>query len=70
VHGPKCLDLESYVINLRNSERSLHGLLLPPERRSKGFCKIPLDKLVVSLPDFLIPSLYLLSDKTVPEIML
>ncbi|KAM3594282.1 uncharacterized protein V6R79_005032 [Siganus canaliculatus] len=42
---------------------------LPPEKSSKDFCKIPLDELTVSKPDFPVPSLYLLSDTEVREIV-
>ncbi|XP_038584131.1 BEN domain-containing protein 3 isoform X1 [Micropterus salmoides] len=42
---------------------------LPPEKSSKDFCKIPLDELTVSKPDFPVPSVYLLSDIEVREIV-
>lgn len=42
---------------------------LPPEKSSKDFCKIPLDELTVSNPDFPIPPVYLLSDTEVREIV-
>ncbi|XP_041827236.1 BEN domain-containing protein 3 [Melanotaenia boesemani] len=42
---------------------------LPPEKSSKDFCKIPLDELTVSKPDFPVPSVYLLSDSEVREIV-
>lgn len=42
---------------------------LPPEKSSKDFCKIPLDELTVSKPDFPVPSVYLLSDTEVREIV-
>nr|XP_057946541.1 BEN domain-containing protein 3 isoform X2 [Doryrhamphus excisus]XP_057946542.1 BEN domain-containing protein 3 isoform X2 [Doryrhamphus excisus] len=42
---------------------------LPPEKSSKDFCKIPLDELTVSKPDFPVPSAYLLSDAEVREIV-
>lgn len=42
---------------------------LPPEKSSKDFCKIPLDELTVSTPEFPIPSVYLLSDSEVREIV-
>ncbi|KAK0132555.1 BEN domain-containing protein 3 [Merluccius polli] len=41
----------------------------PPEKSSKDFCKIPLDELSVTLPDFPVPSVYLLSDTEVREIV-
>ncbi|XP_066535363.1 BEN domain-containing protein 3 [Hoplias malabaricus] len=42
---------------------------LPPEKSSKDFCKIPLEDLTVSTPDFPVPSTYLLSDAEVREIV-
>lgn len=42
---------------------------IPPEKSSKDFCKIPLDELTVSKPDFPAPSVYLLSDAEVREIV-
>ncbi|CAL8285705.1 unnamed protein product [Lota lota] len=41
----------------------------PPEKSSKDFCKIPLDELSVTIPDFPVPSVYLLSDTEVREIV-
>ncbi|RVE56975.1 hypothetical protein OJAV_G00211600 [Oryzias javanicus] len=42
---------------------------LPPEKSSKDFCKIPLEELTVSKPDFPVPSAYLLSDAEIREIV-
>lgn len=42
---------------------------LPPEKSSKDFCRIPLDELTVCKPDFPVPSVYLLSDNEVREIV-
>ncbi|XP_057715456.1 BEN domain-containing protein 3 isoform X2 [Corythoichthys intestinalis] len=42
---------------------------LPPEKSSKDFCKIPMDELIVSKPDFPVPPAYLLSDMEVREIV-
>uniref|UniRef100_A0A3Q2R0B3 BEN domain containing 3 n=2 Tax=Fundulus heteroclitus TaxID=8078 RepID=A0A3Q2R0B3_FUNHE len=42
---------------------------LPPEKSSKDFCKIPLDKLTISQPDFPVQSAHLLSDSEVREIV-
>ncbi|XP_058242259.1 BEN domain-containing protein 3 isoform X1 [Hemibagrus wyckioides] len=42
---------------------------LPPEKSSKDFCKIPLEDLKVCAPDFPVPSLYLLTDSEVREIV-
>ncbi|XP_049597133.1 BEN domain-containing protein 3 [Syngnathus scovelli] len=44
-------------------------LSLPPEKSTKDFCKIPLDELMVSRPDFPVPPAYLLSDAEVREIV-
>ncbi|XP_056446073.1 BEN domain-containing protein 3 [Gadus chalcogrammus] len=41
----------------------------PPEKSSKDFCKIPLDELSVTVPDFPVPSAYLLSDTEVREVV-
>lgn len=42
---------------------------VPPEKSSKDFCKIPLDELTVTKPDFPVPSVYLLTDAEVREIV-
>ena len=42
---------------------------LPPEKSSKDFCKIPLEDLTVSTPEFPVASVYLLSDGEVREIV-
>ncbi|XP_061117428.1 BEN domain-containing protein 3 [Conger conger] len=42
---------------------------LPPEKSSKDFCKIPLEDLTVSAPDFLVPPAYLLADAEVREVV-
>ncbi|XP_077476873.1 BEN domain-containing protein 3 isoform X1 [Stigmatopora argus] len=42
---------------------------LPPEKSSKDFCKIPMEELIVSKPDFPVPPAYLLSDTEVREIV-
>ncbi|KAJ8289363.1 hypothetical protein GJAV_G00000440 [Gymnothorax javanicus] len=44
-------------------------LPLPPEKSNKDFCKIPLEELTVTVPDFPVPSAYLLSDAEVREIV-
>lgn len=56
-------------INLDNMREDPDIPSLPPEKSSKDFCKIPLDKLAVSQPDFPVPSTYLLSDSEVREIV-
>ncbi|OCT78198.1 BEN domain-containing protein 3 [Xenopus laevis] len=42
---------------------------LPPERSSKDFCKIPLDKILIPSPEFPVPSIYLLNDKEIRDIV-
>ncbi|XP_017281621.1 BEN domain-containing protein 3 isoform X2 [Kryptolebias marmoratus] len=56
-------------LNPDNMREDLDIPTLPPEKSSKDFCKIPLDKLTVSSPDFPVPSAYLLSDTEVREIV-
>ncbi|NXV73933.1 BEND3 protein, partial [Atlantisia rogersi] len=67
--GPDRREFLSYAINPERFREEFEGPPLPPERSSKDFCKIPLDELVVPNPDFPVPSLYLLSDKEVREIV-
>ncbi|XP_006019884.1 BEN domain-containing protein 3 isoform X1 [Alligator sinensis] len=69
VPGPERREFLSYAINPERFREEFEGPPLPPERSSKDFCKIPLDELVVPTPDFPVPSLYLLSDKEVREIV-
>uniref|UniRef100_A0A3Q0S7D0 BEN domain containing 3 n=1 Tax=Amphilophus citrinellus TaxID=61819 RepID=A0A3Q0S7D0_AMPCI len=56
-------------LNPDNSRQDPDIPSLPPEKSSKDFCKIPLDELTVSRPDFPVPSVYLLSDTEVREIV-
>ncbi|XP_029972873.1 BEN domain-containing protein 3 [Salarias fasciatus] len=56
-------------LNPDNSREDPDIPSLPPEKSSKDFCKIPLDELTVSKPDFPVPSVYLLSDAEVREIV-
>lgn len=56
-------------LNADNVREDSDMLSLPPEKSSKDFCKIPLDELTVSCPDFPVPSMYLLSDTEVREIV-
>ncbi|XP_069580014.1 BEN domain-containing protein 3 [Brachyistius frenatus] len=56
-------------LNQDNSREDPDIPSLPPEKSSKDFCKIPLDELTVSKPDFPVPSAYLLSDTEVREIV-
>lgn len=59
-------------INILSSDRSKEDfevLSTPLEKSSKDFCKIPLEDLSVSTPDFPVPSDYLLTDAEVREIV-
>ncbi|XP_029983123.1 BEN domain-containing protein 3 isoform X2 [Sphaeramia orbicularis] len=56
-------------LNADNIREDPDAPSLPPEKSSKDFCKIPLDELSVSKPDFPVPSVYLLSDAEVREIV-
>ncbi|KAI7805862.1 BEN domain-containing protein 3, partial [Triplophysa rosa] len=59
-------------INILTSDRSKEDfevLSTPLEKSSKDFCKIPLEDLSVSTPDFPVPSDYLLTDAEVREIV-
>ncbi|CAM5132105.1 BEN domain-containing protein 3 isoform X1 [Chelonia mydas] len=69
VPGPERREFLTYAINPERFREEFEGPPLPPERSSKDFCKIPLDELVVPSPDFPVPSLYMLSDKEVREIV-
>ncbi|XP_054827539.1 BEN domain-containing protein 3 [Eublepharis macularius] len=67
--GPERREFLTYAINPERFKEEFEGPPLPPERSNKDFCKIPLEELVVPPPDFPVPSLYLLSDKEVREIV-
>ncbi|KAJ6660284.1 hypothetical protein lerEdw1_017984 [Lerista edwardsae] len=69
VPGPERREFLTYAINPERFKEEFEGPPLPPERSNKDFCKIPLEELVVPPPDFPVPSLYLLSDKEVREIV-
>ncbi|XP_043921410.1 BEN domain-containing protein 3 [Protopterus annectens] len=69
VPGSERRDLITYGMNPERFREEFEGPTLPPERSSKDFCKIPLDDLRVSPPDFPVPSAYLLSDKEIREIV-
>ncbi|KAM6973150.1 BEN domain-containing protein 3 [Aplochiton taeniatus] len=56
-------------LNPDNMREDCDAPSLPPEKSSKDFCKIPLEDLTVSIPDFPVPSVYLLSDTEVREIV-
>lgn len=62
------LDLRDFQINPNRSKEDTETLILP-EKSSKDFCKVPLEELKVSLPDFPVPSSYLLSDREVQDIV-
>ncbi|XP_062325198.1 BEN domain-containing protein 3 [Osmerus eperlanus] len=62
-----CQENQLNTDNLQNPDFDMPPL--PPEKSSKDFCKIPLDELTVSIPDFPVPSVYLLSDTEVREIV-
>ncbi|XP_069830900.1 BEN domain-containing protein 3 isoform X2 [Dendropsophus ebraccatus] len=66
---PENRDFASFDINTERYRDLIEGPPLPPERSTKDFCKIPLDKIVVPPPDFPVPSVYLLSDKEVRDIV-
>ncbi|KAF7253272.1 BEN domain-containing protein 3 [Varanus komodoensis] len=67
--GPERREFLTYAINSERFKEEFEGPPLPPERSNKDFCKIPLEELIVPPPDFPVPSLYLLSDKEVREIV-
>ncbi|XP_054652333.1 BEN domain-containing protein 3 isoform X2 [Dunckerocampus dactyliophorus] len=58
---------QDFLLNQLQEDSEIPSL--PPEKSSKDFCKIPLDELTVSKPDFPVPSAYLLSDAEVREIV-
>ncbi|XP_073531893.1 BEN domain-containing protein 3 [Phyllobates terribilis] len=66
---PERQDFVSFDLNTERYRDLIEGPPLPPERSSKDFCKIPLDKIVVPPPDFPVPSVYLLSDKEIRDIV-
>ncbi|XP_055026175.2 BEN domain-containing protein 3 [Misgurnus anguillicaudatus] len=64
--------LTATQINLLTSDHlkeDFEVLPIPLEKSSKDFCKIPLEDLSVSAPDFPVPSDYLLTDAEVREIV-
>ncbi|XP_063773138.1 BEN domain-containing protein 3 isoform X2 [Pseudophryne corroboree] len=66
---PERRDFVPFELNSDRYRDLIEGPPLPPERSTKDFCKIPLDKIVVPPPDFHVPSVYLLSDKEVRDIV-
>ncbi|XP_051945372.1 BEN domain-containing protein 3-like isoform X1 [Xyrauchen texanus] len=57
------------VLTSDHLKENFEVLPLPLEKSSKDFCKIPLEDLSVSNPDFPVPSDYLLTDAEVREIV-
>ncbi|XP_016127984.1 BEN domain-containing protein 3-like isoform X1 [Sinocyclocheilus grahami] len=57
------------VLALDRLKEDFEVLSSPLEKSSKDFCKIPLEDLSVSTPDFPVPSEYLLTDAEVREIV-
>ncbi|XP_075720328.1 BEN domain-containing protein 3 [Rhinoderma darwinii] len=66
---PEGRDFASFDLNTERYRDLVEGPPLPPERSTKDFCKIPLDKIAVPPPDFPVPSVYLLSDKEIRDIV-
>ncbi|XP_068135531.1 BEN domain-containing protein 3-like isoform X1 [Hyperolius riggenbachi] len=66
---PERRDFSPFELNSERYRDLIEGPPLPPERSTKDFCKIPLDKIVVPPPDFPVPSVYLLSDKEIRDIV-
>ncbi|KAM3930345.1 BEN domain-containing protein 3 [Leptodactylus fuscus] len=66
---PERQDFGSFELSTERYRDLNEGPPLPPERSTKDFCKIPLDKIVVPPPDFPVPSAYLLSDKEIRDIV-
>ncbi|KAG8444702.1 hypothetical protein GDO86_009755 [Hymenochirus boettgeri] len=66
---PEKRDFVPFELNPERFRDLIEGPPLPPERSSKDFCKIPLDKIIVPPPEFPVPSLYTLSDKEIRDIV-
>ncbi|XP_063297373.1 BEN domain-containing protein 3 isoform X2 [Pelobates fuscus] len=66
---PERRDFVPFELNPERYRDLIEGPPLPPERSTKDFCKIPLDKIVVPLPDFPVPSVYILNDKEIRDIV-
>ncbi|KAM4693114.1 BEN domain-containing protein 3 [Discoglossus pictus] len=69
VFVPERREFMPFDLNPERFRDLIEGPPLPPERSTKDFCKIPLDKIVVPPPDFPVPSVYVLSDKEVRDIV-
>ncbi|XP_062851770.1 BEN domain-containing protein 3 isoform X2 [Trichomycterus rosablanca] len=63
------LDVRDLQINSSRPKEETEAPLMLPEKSSKDFCKVPLEDLKVSVPDFPVPSSYLLSDREVQDIV-
>ncbi|KAM4771037.1 BEN domain-containing protein 3 [Rhinophrynus dorsalis] len=66
---PERRDFVPFEINPERFRDLMEGPPLPPERSTKDFCKIPLDKIIVPPPDFPVPSMYVLNDKEIRDIV-
>ncbi|KAM8953359.1 BEN domain-containing protein 3 [Pelodytes ibericus] len=66
---PERRDFVPFELNPERFRDLIEGPPLPPERSTKDFCKIPLDKIVVPPPDFPVPSMYVLNDKEIRDIV-
>uniref|UniRef100_A0A8C5W6Y5 BEN domain containing 3 n=1 Tax=Leptobrachium leishanense TaxID=445787 RepID=A0A8C5W6Y5_9ANUR len=66
---PERRDFVPFELNPERFRDLIEGPPLPPERSTKDFCKIPLDKIVVPPPDFPVPSIYILNDKEIRDIV-
>ncbi|MEE6514460.1 hypothetical protein FKM82_022619, partial [Ascaphus truei] len=66
---PERRDFMTFDLNPERFRDLLEGPPLPPERSTKDFCKIPLDKIIVPSPDFPVPSMFVLNDKEIRDIV-
>ncbi|XP_033861220.2 BEN domain-containing protein 3-like [Acipenser ruthenus] len=62
-------DFDGFPLNTERFREEFEGPPLPPERSTKDFCKIPLEELAVPPVDFAVPSVYLLSNAEIREIV-
>ncbi|XP_018409030.1 PREDICTED: BEN domain-containing protein 3 [Nanorana parkeri] len=66
---PERRDFVPFELTSERYRDLIEGPPLPPERSTKDFCKIPLDKIVIPPPDFPVPTIYLLTDKEIRDIV-
>ncbi|KAG9493321.1 hypothetical protein GDO78_001299 [Eleutherodactylus coqui] len=66
---PERQDFVPFDLNTERYRDLIEEPPLPPERSTKDFCKIPLDKIEVPPPEFPVPTMYLLSDKEIRDIV-